>query len=378
MKVVLTKGVVFMKRSGFVFLLPGVLFLFCALTASSALAQDASQALRKIQLSAADDSAAADSITVYGHAFASKTEAGAKFRSNQASSFNKRVAGLSSRFSGGASVEGNDHLRFPGDLSNFFGGPTVPFAQSHAIFLLPNGSCPIAVCFGDPLTFLDEFGESGLSHVTDQYVGQSSNNRYTLGDSFAVSFVPTPSTAPLTDANIRAIVHAVAQFSGQTGFNHIFHVFLPPGQDECFTSAATVCYSPDVPASFAFCAYHSSVTFKDIGHVLYTVEPFQNVPGCQARPGTPNGQLVDSANDTLSHELTETITDPDGDAWFNFSDGGLAGEEIGDECTFFVILQIAPNVLATFGDPTVFSVEKHVFATQPEYSNQDHACAIRP
>jgi hypothetical protein len=364
-----------MKRGVGAFFLPCVLFLFCALTAGSALAQNAP---RKIQRSAADDSAAAGSVTIYSHAFASKTDAGAAFKSSQALRSNKRVAGLSSRVSGGASVEGNDQLRFPGDLSNFFGGPTVPFAQSHPIFLLPNGSCPIAVCWGNPLTFLNEYGESGLSHVTDQYVGQFSNNRYTLGGAFAISYVPTPSTAPLTDADMQAIVHAVAQASGESGYNHIFHVFLPPGQDECFTSAATACYSPDVPASFAFCAYHSSVTFSDIGHVVYTVEPFQNVPGCQVRPGTPNGQLVDSTNSTLSHETTELITDPDGDAWFNFTNNGMFGEEIGDECDFLVILQVAPNALAAFGDPTVFSVEKHVFATQPEYSNQDHACAIRP
>jgi hypothetical protein len=67
--------------------------------------------------------------------------------------------------------------------------------------------------------------------------------------------------------------------------------------------------------TFAFCAYHSSVQFKDIGHVLYGVEPFQDVPGCSVRPGTPNGQLVDSTNNSLSHELFETISDPDGTAW---------------------------------------------------------------
>ena len=272
--------------------------------------------------------------------------------------------------------DGSEKLRFPGDLTNFFGGPTVGFAQSHPIFMVPmDGSCPAPSCWGDPLTFLDEYGESGLSHVADQYVGESGDERYTLGDAFAITYTPTPSTAPLTDANIRAIVHAVASFAGETGYNHVFHVFLPPGQDECFTAAATTCYSPDVPASFGFCAYHSSVTFKDIGHVLYSVEPFQNVLGCQVRAGTVNGQLIDSTNSTLSHELTETITDPDGDAWLNFTDNGMFLEEIGDECD---LLFIDPNTLNIFGDPTEFRVGKHRFATQPEYSNEDHGCAVRP
>jgi hypothetical protein len=102
----------------------------------------------------------------------------------------------------------------------------------------------------------------------------------------------------------------------------------------CFDNTFTVCYSPDIPASFVFCAYHNSVDFKDIGHVLCSVEPYQNVPGCGVRPGTPNGHLIDSTNNSLSHETTETITDPDGTAWINSTLVVLSGAEIGDECSF--------------------------------------------
>lgn len=369
-----------MKKGVSILLLLSVVLLLGVLMASSVRAQGRPPGPQRIQVTAADDAAAADSTVIFGHAFAAKNDAGDALKHNQAASARQRAAAQSGQFPEGTSFEGNDQLRFPGDLSNFFGGAVVPFTQSHPIFLLPNNNaaCTANACWGDPNTFLTDFADSGLSHVTDQYVGERVGDRYTLGNQFTVSYTPTPKTAPLTDANIRAIVHIAALSSGQTGYGHIFHVFLPPGQDECFTSAATACYSPDVPASFAFCAYHGSVTFKDIGHVLYSVEPFQNVRGCQVRTGTPNGQLIDSTNSTLSHELIETITDPDGSAWFNLSDNGLAGEEIGDECDFFVIVQVSPGHLAAFGDPTTFTVGKHVFATQPEYSNQDHACAIRP
>lgn len=367
-----------MKRFVSVLMVPAAAIFLGTLTASPLSAQNNSRAPLKLQLSDADSSAAADATVVFGHGFPARNDAGAAFRSSQIKSARQRAAAKSALNAEGSSTEGNDQLRFPGDLSDFFGGATVPFAESHPIFLLPNGSCPIASCWGAPDTFLTLYGVSGLAHVTDQYVGERADNRYTLGNEFALNYMPTPSTAPLTDADIRAIVHAAALVHGQTGYGHIFHVFLPPGQDECFTKAATACYSPDVPASFAFCAYHNSVTFKDIGHVLYSVEPFQNVPGCQVRPGTPNGQLIDSTNTTLSHELTETITDPDGDAWFNLTDNGLAGEEIGDECDFFVLIQISPTELGAFGDPSVFRVGKNVLATQPEYSNLDHACAVQP
>src|SRR5262249_7160131 len=305
-----------------------------------------------------------------------KTDAGASLKHAGPAALASLLAGRAQDFIHAAG-EGNDRTRFPGDLTNFFGGPTVPFAQSHPIFLAsPDGTtCPANTCWGDPDTFLNDFGHSGLSHVTDQYVGQRADDRYTLGDQFVLPF--TPSITPLIDAQIRAVVHAAAAFSSESGLNHEFHVFLPPGQDECFTAALTSCYSPDNGNTFVFCAYHSAVAFQDIGIVLYSVEPFQNVPGCNVRPGTVNGQTVDSTNSTLSHELIETITDPLGSAFSNFTDNALAGAEIGDECQLIAIIPVG-NQLAVFGDPIEFSVGHHRFATQPEYSNEDHACVIRP
>jgi hypothetical protein len=365
------KGVTFFSA------LSGVVILG-ALTATSAAAQNAPPAPRKLHLTASDKTAADEATIVYRHVHPANTEAGTAFTQNKISATGRRANSSSSPNSASVpfiGTNGLDQNRFPGDLT-YFGGAVVPFAQSHPIFLLPNGSCPIATCWGDPESFLSDFAASDLSRIIDQYVGIHGGNRYTLGDDFSFSY--TPPAVPLTDGNILAIVHAAVLHSGESGYEHIFHVFLPPGQDECFSAAATQCYSPDQPSSFIFCAYHNSVTFSDVGHVLYTVEPFQNVDGCNVRPGTPNGQLIDSTNSILSHELIETITDPDGDAWFNFTSAPFAGQEIGDECVFISVLQVSPTTFAVFSDPTVFTIGKHVYATQPEYNNHDHACGVAP
>ena len=257
-------------------------------------------------------------------------------------------------------------VRYPGDLT-FQGGTVVDSAESHAIYLLPNGKCPISQCWGNPEGFLRDLAESRFIHLVDQYIGLRASERYTLGDRAKINY--TPPTVPFTDADVQTFVHAVASAAGENGYGHIFHVFLPPGQDECFDSTFTVCYSPDNVNTFAFCAYHGSVDFPDIGHVLYSVEPFQDVPGCRVRPGTPNGQLADSTNDVLSHELFETITDPDGIGWWNSTGGGMFGEEIGDECFFYV--------QSTFdSDPFLYNIDGHSYATQPEYSNAVHGCAV--
>jgi hypothetical protein len=244
--------------------------------------------------------------------------------------------------------------------------------EQHAIYLHPNGGCTIASCWGNPQRFLRDLGRSEFIHVVDQYTGSTADDRYTVAEEATnIDYVP-PST-PSTDADMLAIVHAAASLTGDTGYGHEYHVFLPPGQDECFDSTFSVCYSPDNSATFYFCAYHGSADFTDIGHVLYSVEPFQNTPGCSTRPGTPNGSIADSTNDVLSHEMFETITDPDITAWWNSLDNGLYGEEIGDECIFLIF-----GSTTVYSDPSSVTLNGRQYAVQPEYNNAKHACTTAP
>ena len=359
------------------------LSLVCAMAISvfatnSTRAQAAREDENKVSPTGADQAAAAESTVTYRHARPATTPAGATLKQRDITA----RRGATRTPASASSITDNDQLRYPADLSDFFGGAVVDTAESHAIYLMPkNGSCnKITPCWGNPEGFLFDLSGSDFIHLVDQYVGMSASHRYTLGVHATISYTPTPKTEPFSDAKIQGIVHAVASKTGLSGYGHIYHVFLPPGQDTCLPSSMTdpddaACYSPDVPQNFAFCAYHSSVTFNDkVGHVLYTVEPFQDVSGCSVRPGTPNGQLADSTYNSLSHESIETITDPDGSAWFNFTDAGLAGEEIGDECSFFVFT----NTGVVFFDPSTVTFNRRRYAIQPEYSNMEHACATSP
>jgi hypothetical protein len=334
-----------------------VVFAFFAVTPAQA--QDSNEIT--VIPTAADTAAARQATHLNHHATPSRTPLGSASRGPEI--FTAHPA--SEAATTDASSE-HDLVRYPGDL-NYHGGPVVEFAESHAIFMLPNGNCHISQCWGDPEGFLRDLARSDFIDVTDQYVGLYAEHRYTVGKRAKVKFVP-PNT-PFTDADMLAVVHSVASATGETGYGHIYHVFLPPGTDECLDAAFFFCYSPDNLNTFFFCAYHGSADFTDIGHVLYSVEPYQNALGCQDRPGTPNGQLVDSTNDALSHELFEVITDPDGTAWWNSTAGGLFGQEIGDECVFIV---------PRFGDPSVFTIGRKLYAVQLEYANSQHACANEP
>ena len=244
---------------------------------------------------------------------------------------------------------------YPADLSNPAHGQVLASAQSNNVYV----NCA-ASCWGTPSVFLAHLALSRFVHITDEYTHTTANNRYTVGASTSIKeFLP----ATLSQSNILQIVHAAARTHG-SGYDHVYHVFLPRGVDVCLSTK--VCYSPNNPSTFLFCAYHGSVDFTGIGHVLFSIEPYQNVPGCSVAQPSPNGPLVDSTSSTLSHELIETITDPDGDAWLAQNSLIDNGAEIGDLCE------------TPFGNYAPFAVYGKPYAIQPEYSNRFHACATTP
>jgi hypothetical protein len=244
---------------------------------------------------------------------------------------------------------------YPADLSDPFHGKVLTSVRSHNVYV----NCA-ASCWGTPSIFLAHLALSYFIHITDEYVGATGGNRYSVG---AASSINQTFHAPLQQSDILGLVHSAARTHG-SGYDHVYHLFVPRGTDVCLS--AKVCYSPNNSSTFVFCAYHGSADYTDIGHVLFTVEPYQNVPGCSVAQPSPNGPLVDSTASTLSHELIETITDPDGDAWLAQNSLVDFGAEIGDLCE------------TPFGNYAAFKLYTKPYAIQPEYSNKYHACATTP
>lgn len=252
---------------------------------------------------------------------------------------------------------------YPDDL-NYFGGPVVTYMSSHAVYLNSTSCGGVATCWGNPEQFLTDLGLSTYIHVTDQYTKTSGT--YLVGRHVFETL--TMYTNTLDESQLFGAVHdAVAALRLPGGYNHEYHVFLPKGVDTCFDQT-TECYSPDNPSAFVFCAYHGSIVFSDIGHILFSVEPYQNVPGCQAAPPDPNGILADSTNSVLAHETIETITDPDINAWIADSSLIASGAEIGDLC------EPIGNAKFQFLDP-VLILNGHKYELQLMYSNHYHACS---
>ena len=224
----------------------------------------------------------------------------------------------------------------PNDLS-FFGGPTLSNSQQVNIYVNCGNSCWGGT---SPAVFERNYAASNMIHLVDQYTGSTANGRYNFYGSVTENY---DTSVTLQDQDIYNLIHTAASSYG-AGYGKMYHVFLQSGVQQCSQNAGG-CYAQQ------YCAYHGNTDFADIGHVIYSVEPYQGINGCQA------GGVVNSTASTLSHEMTEAITDPDvpqNVAWYNNNLG-----EIGDICA------------SNKGYVTLNGTQYYI---QTEYSNYSHAC----
>jgi PKD repeat protein len=177
----------------------------------------------------------------------------------------------------------------------------------------------------------------------------------------------------------------------------IYFLVLPSDVNICAAWGSTPSCANN--SSNGFCAYHSAFT-DTLTHtsVLYATIPTvitgtgQNPKTCQWDGNTavqePNASAGDVALKYLSHEDSETITDPFGDAWWN----ATSGNENGDNCNAYGTAnpdaETSPNAFApTLGGTPTGSpfgslynqlIGPDRYYLQSEWSNGDGACTLRP
>ena len=187
--------------------------------------------------------------------------------------------------------------------------------------------------------FLQNIGGSPAFNVNTEYSGpanefvqnvlnynpttNSYNDSYSMGTSLSGSFVTT------------LLHNAVAGGHLPSDVNGIYILTV----------------SPDVKLpKNVWCAYHTHstaiVTGEDIKYALAADPPASVLRSCSGNLATygdttsPNGDVgMDEVVDSLIHELSETVTDPDINAWYTSN-----GLEVGDLCNFvYGTTFLAPN-----------------------------------
>ena len=201
-------------------------------------------------------------------------------------------------------------------------------------------------------------------------------------------------TTCLTDSQIQAEVQRLINVdglpTGTSGSAPIYFVVTPPRINTCMDGTMTC-------ADNYYCAYHSSFTGSGIGSpdILYANMPMllaANDPkSCQsdASPAVqkPNGNpITDVVISSMSHEFSETITDPvNGGGW----NDPLSGNEDGDNCAFYGAQDPAngyspdafgPTLGGSAAARTLYDqlINGHPYYTQTEWSNGNTACEAKP
>ncbi len=247
---------------------------------------------------------------------------------------------------------------YPADLQ-YFGGKLLRTARVYNAFVDSKAST-----YGTPNSFEEHLSYSKMIHITDQYVHTTAGNRYDWAGDLTVNF---PLLTIIGDNDLATIVHTAAAAKG-AGINHIFNIFLPPGAVYCGSGVlipSGLCNANANSPNPAFCGFHEAVSFSDIGEVLFTFEPFADLTFCDVnavlgnpKGPTPNGIQNDSNYSVLSHELFETITDPEPNSGWFAANVGIQ-DEIGDICAYL---------------PEDTNLSGRLYRIQTEYLNTKHAC----
>jgi len=158
----------------------------------------------------------------------------------------------------------------------------------------------------------------------------------------------------ISDTDLQNEVNKVMGLKHWTGgVDKLFMVFTSSNEGQCAVSDSDCSY-------YTYCAYHSYFINSLSQDVIYANEPYGNTTVCQV-PGapSPNGfPEADAAATAASHELTESITDPLLDAWYDST-----GYEIGDECAYYY------GYVGWSGGTANELWDGHPFFLQTEYSN---------
>jgi hypothetical protein len=175
----------------------------------------------------------------------------------------------------------------------------------------------------------------------------------------------------LTEAKNFTTAHALPN----KDLAHLYMYFLPKGIETCFSSAngahGGTC---SINANPGFCGYHAFSAPPLVADMNYAVVDSPLGWTCSSDAGsntggnqTPNGNIdADSEISITSHEVNETITDPEGTAWL---DG--AGNENGDDCAY--VFGDSASFQGSSGAEFNQTINGHHYFIQTEFSNNDFA-----
>jgi len=168
----------------------------------------------------------------------------------------------------------------------------------------------------------------------------------------------------------------IAAHNLPTGIDVQYYVLTPQGVASCFDSSSAEC------AYSSYCGYHSYAGSGQ-SQIVYADMPWlYQVPGCDTNEafgsGYPNPSDIDAVVSVFSHELSETMTDPNLDAWIQ-NGGTDNGYEIGDKCAYIYGSGGYGSLSGLSNNGNGFwnvGLEGSDYLMQLEFDNRSENCAL--
>jgi hypothetical protein len=219
------------------------------------------------------------------------------------------------------------------------GGPVMPSNTNYTLYWDPSGApeYPAGYQAGIDRYFEDLAHDSGGLLNTDSILTQySGNGEIANYDShFGGALIdtnPYPASgctaAPtcLTDSQIRAeILGYVESHKLPIDRQHEYFLLTPQGVESCMEAAGKSC--SDGTVHRVYCAYHGFIQAGP-APLIYANDPYVDGLGCDVGEEHPNGNASDATiAGGLAHEHSESVTDPELNAWYD-----AKGNEVADKC----------------------------------------------
>jgi hypothetical protein len=269
----------------------------------------------------------------------------------------------------------------------YHGGPVLHNNRTHVIFWQPRGSglrfdpgyVPLVQGFLRNVAAASHSTSNvfGLTGQYTDYTGRPAAYASRYGgalldtDPLPTSGCIEPPSGPLwtsclTDGQLQAeLEHVVRVHRLPHRRDDVYFLVMPRGLASCMSSTPGSSCALGGPKN-GYCGYHG---VTNDGRLLYAVIPYNAVPGhCQSTNPRPNHNAADPALSTISHELSEVITDPEVDAWYDSSQN-----EIGDICLTRYGPALGGSGVRQYNE----SINGGHYYLQEEWSNAAHRCRPR-
>jgi hypothetical protein len=288
-----------------------------------------------------------------------------------------------------ASTEGARPSAKPahGSPLEYHGGPVMPSNTNYPLYWDPSGApeYPSGYESGLDRYFEDLAHDSGGNQNTDSVLvqyGDKAGEFAEYDSHFGGALIDTDpyppdgcSAAPicLTDEQLRGeLERYIEAHKLPTDLKHEYFVLTPPSVESCFEATGRECSAGTQHGSY--CAYHGFISVAT-GVVVYADDPYVEGLGCDTGEEHPNDNPSDATiGGGLAHEHSESVTDPELDAWFDSK-----GEEVADKCHTFKQATEFGEPLGTAPDGSRYNqvIDGDLYWYQQMWSNLATACEQR-